>query len=179
MHEFVSSRPNLDRRSSTNPVRRASMGGCADNYKVIVIIMAIADATVINIVIVIVIVFHLISMGGYSGARRSSAVFSGKERLERFSISPMFRPMLNVLHVLRSGSVWSEEEVVPHRRKSIMMDSSLRDFTNMIDNTEEFMEKEIEQLPIRLQDRWFSLKRSVAETQSQSRCSLKQPLNKA
>ena len=87
--------------------------------------------------------------------------------------------MLNVLHLLRSGSVWSEEEVVPHRRKSIMMDSSLRDFTNMIDNTEEFMEKEIEQLPIRLQDRWFSLKRSVAETQSQSRCSLKQPLNKA
>ena len=86
--------------------------------------------------------------------------------------------MLNVLHLLRSGSVWSEEEVVPHRRKSIMMDSSLRDFTNMIDNTEEFMEKEIEQLPIRLQDRWFSLKRSVAETQSQSRSSLKQPLNK-
>ena len=85
--------------------------------------------------------------------------------------------MLNVLHLLRSGSVWSEEEVVPHRRKSIMMDSSLRDFTNMIDNTEEFMEKEIEQLPIRLQDRWFSLKRSVAETQSQSRSSLKSSLS--
>ena len=60
--------------------------------------------------------------------------------------------------------------MVPQRRKSIMMDSSLRGFQNMIDNTEEFMEKEIEQLPIRLQDRWFSLKRSVAETQSQSRC---------
>ena len=73
--------------------------------------------------------------------------------------------------------MWSEEEVVPHRRKSIMMDSSLRDFTNMIDNTEEFMEKEIEQLPIRLQDRWFSLKRSVAETQSQSRSSLKSSLS--
>ena len=71
----------------------------------------------------------------------------------------------------------SDEEVVTKRRKSIMMDTSLKGFINMIDNTEEFMEKEIEQLPIRLQDRWFSLKRSVAETQSQSRCSLKQPLN--
>ena len=30
------------------------------------------------------------------------------------------------------------------------MDRSMLDFQNMIDNTEEFMEKEIEQLPIRL-----------------------------
>ena len=84
------------------------------------------------------------------------------------------------MFLTRSSSVYTSDEEVPtKRRKSFIMDRSMLDFQNMIDNTEEFMEKEIEQLPIRLQDRWFSLKRSVAETQSQSRCSLKQPLKKA
>ena len=55
------------------------------------------------------------------------------------------------LSTCRSGSVWSDEEV-PSRRKSIMMDSSLRAFQSLLDNTEEFMAKEIEQLPIRLQE---------------------------
>ena len=74
------------------------------------------------------------------------------------------------MFLTRSSSVYmSDEEVPTKRRKSLIMDRSMLDFQNMIDNTEEFMEKEIEQLPIRLQDRWFSLKRSVAETQSQSR----------
>ena len=44
----------------------------------------------------------------------------------------------------------SDEEVPTKRRKSLIMDRSMLDFQNMIDNTEEFMEKEIEQLPIRL-----------------------------
>ena len=50
VHEFVSSRPNLERRSSANPVRRASLGGA------------------------------------YAGGRRTSSVFTGKERL--FNICP-------------------------------------------------------------------------------------------
>merc|ERR1719244_647282 len=60
----------------------------------------------------------------------------------------------------RSNSVWSEEESSGKRRKSLMMDSSLKGFKRMIDNTEQFMEEEIEQLPIRIQDRWFSLKKT-------------------
>ena len=63
------------------------------------------------------------------------------------------------MFLVRSGSVWSDEEVVTKRRKSIMMDSSLRGFQNMIDNTEEFMEKEIEQLPIRQNKRSLPKKR--------------------
>ena len=69
------------------------------------------------------------SIGGQTG-RRSSTMFS-KER---------------------SNSVWSEEEAQGKRRKSIMMDSSLKGFKKMMDNTETFMEDEIEQLPIRMQE---------------------------
>ena len=47
----------------------------------------------------------------------------------------------------------SDEEVPTKRRKSLIMDRSMLDFQNMIDNTEEFMEKEIEQLPIRSADK--------------------------
>merc|ERR1719153_168238 len=50
------------------------------------------------------------------------------------------------------------------------MDSSLRGFKNMMDNTEEFMEKEIEQLPIRPQDRWFNFKTGEpAETRNSNK----------
>ena len=52
----------------------------------------------------------------------------------------------------RSSSVWSDEDSNTRRRKSIMMDSSLKGFRNMLDNTESFMEEEIEQLPIRIQE---------------------------
>ena len=52
----------------------------------------------------------------------------------------------------RSNSVWSDEESSTRRRKSIMMDTSLKGFRNMLDNTESFMEEEIEQLPIRIQE---------------------------
>ena len=52
----------------------------------------------------------------------------------------------------RSNSVWSDEDSNTRRRKSIMMDTSLRGFKNMLDNTESFMEEEIEQLPIRIQE---------------------------
>ena len=69
------------------------------------------------------------SIGG-QGARRSSKMFSSE----------------------RSNSVWSEEDAPGKRRKSIMMDSSLKGFTNMMNNTETFMEDEIEQLPIRMQE---------------------------
>ena len=52
----------------------------------------------------------------------------------------------------RSNSVWSDEDSNTRRRKSIMMDTSLKGFKNMLDNTESFMEEEIEQLPIRIQE---------------------------
>ena len=53
----------------------------------------------------------------------------------------------------RSNSVYSnDEEGGSKRRKSIMMDSSLKGFKSMMENTEKFMEKEIEELPIRMQE---------------------------
>ena len=54
-------------------------------------------------------------------------------------------------HVRRSSSVWSDDDI-PKRRKSIMMDTSLKGFKDMMDSTESFMEEEIEQLPIRIQE---------------------------
>ena len=52
----------------------------------------------------------------------------------------------------RSNSVWSDEDSNTRRRKSIMMDTSLKGFMNMLEKTESFMEEEIEQLPIRIQE---------------------------
>merc|ERR550519_2692105 len=45
------------------------------------------------------------------------------------------------------------------------MDSSLKGFKNMMDNTEQFMEKEIEKLPIRVQDRLFHLNKKQHDGQ--------------
>ena len=52
----------------------------------------------------------------------------------------------------RSNSVWSDEDSNTRRRKSIMMDTSLKGFMNMLEKTESFMEEEIDQLPIRIQE---------------------------
>ena len=75
------------------------------------------------------------SVGG-AGGRRTSTMFGGSRE--------------------RSNSVWSEnsekENSGMQRKKSIMMDSSLKGFKKMMDNTEKFMEDEIEQLPIRIQE---------------------------
>ena len=54
-------------------------------------------------------------------------------------------------HQSRSNSVWSDDDT-PRRRKSIMMDTSLKGFRSMLDSAEFFMEEEIEQLPIRIQE---------------------------
>jgi hypothetical protein len=89
--------------------------------------------------------------GSFAGTRRSSTMFSGKAERWRPLLHSHTPPFPHPLYG-RSGSVWSDEEVVTKRRKSIMMDSSLRGFQNMIDNTEDFMEKEIEELPVRLQE---------------------------
>ena len=51
----------------------------------------------------------------------------------------------------RSSSLWSDDDNA-RRRKSIMMDTSLKGFRKMLDSTESFMDQEIDQLPIRIQE---------------------------
>ncbi|XP_023319662.1 adenylate cyclase type 2 [Eurytemora carolleeae] len=60
--------------------------------------------------------------------------------------------------VSRSGSIWSEE-TERKRRKSVLMDSSLHSFKSMMQGTEKFMDSEIEELPIRIVDRWSLMSR--------------------
>ena len=52
----------------------------------------------------------------------------------------------------RSGSIWENDDGETLRRKSVMMDHSLSGFKTMMENAETFMEDEIEQLPIRIQE---------------------------
>jgi len=54
---------------------------------------------------------------------------------------------------MRSGSLWSDDSD-RRRRKSVLMDSSLQSFKSMMQGTERFLDTEIEELPIRVADRW-------------------------
>ena len=80
--------------------------------------------------------------------RRSSTAVP----MRRTSISGGGRRSSTMFSRERSNSVWSDEDAPGKRRKSIMMDSSLKGFKKMMDNTETFMEDEIEQLPMRIQE---------------------------
>ena len=79
----------------------------------------------------------------FSGRRNSSAV-----ALRRNSVAIL--PGAGG----RRGSTWAEDDSFSAgpRRKSMLMDSGLSDFKKMVENTDDFMEKEIEQLPIRIQE---------------------------
>ena len=82
------------------------------------------------------------------GGRRSSVV-----HMKRSNITGQTGRRTSTLFSReRASSVYPEEDSQEKRRKSIMMDSSLKGFKKMMDNTETFMEDEIEQLPIRMQE---------------------------
>ena len=90
-----------------------------------------------------------------SGARRGSAALAAR----RSSVSAVAEPRpgagprrrSSVFARERSDSVMSDDSS-RSRRKSIIMDHSLSGFQKMMGNIQAFMEEEIEQLPIRLQE---------------------------
>ena len=93
-----------------------------------------------------------------SGARRGSAALAALAA-RRSSVSAVAEPRLgagprrrsSVFARERSDSVMSDDSS-RSRRKSIIMDHSLSGFQKMMGNIQAFMEEEIEQLPIRLQE---------------------------
>jgi len=95
-----------------------------------------------------------------SGRRNSSAVAL---RRTSFSVGARDRRKSSLF----AGGRGSDEDL--GRRKSMHMDSSILGFKKMIDNTETFMEEEIEQLPIRIQDQWFSLNKKKSEKETEMR----------